>query len=127
MEKKEKKEKKEKLALLVEKMHRGFSKQMEQNQAILGLVQRGDMALDSQLVALLDKINDKLQKQAAIQSALVAKAKEQEEELGQILDTQNEVLQSLSQQLKDVYDKLDQVSERNSALRRRVQFLEAKK
>ncbi len=54
------------------------------------------------------------------QLVLLQMAKEQEEESVRIFSNQNELLLSLQETLNDIHEKLQQLSERQDALKRRV-------
>lgn len=76
--------------------------------------------------AFEENLESKLDMVSKRQAKILEKLREQEEETNQVMETQNELLQSLSMRLQEVQDKLGQLSERNEALLRKVRSLEGK-
>lgn len=84
------------------------------------LAQVGKEVEGGNLHSSIENIKDQLKTLAETQTLLIGKSREQDEETAQFLETQNDILQNLGSQLKDVYDKLEQLSNRNNALLRKV-------
>ena len=70
-----------------------------------------------------EKIESQLRALSKRQEKILKKLRDQEEETNMVVETQNELLQHLSLQLREMHDKLGQLSDRNGALLRKIRKL----